>query len=101
MNLAGRKFFAFQCRLEGIVVAVGAVSLGDRYPLQRRPVVDTVVHATRPRDDEYVTERALELLVLPLAVPRPDAFDQAARVARVDVVDGMRQSLAQRDRDRL
>ena len=65
------------------------------------PSLDAVVDAARPRHDHHVTQRAFQLLVLPLAVAGADAFDEATRVAAVDVVDRGRDAIPERERDRL
>src|SRR4051812_16741724 len=75
-RLTRRELLALDCRLERVVVAVGALSFFGRYPPEHRFVRHRVINATRPRKRQHFAERAFERLVLPFAVTSTDSFDE-------------------------
>src|SRR5215831_13711728 len=95
-RLARRELLALHGRLQCVVVAVGTMSVFGRYPPEHRFVGNRVVYATRPGKCQHFAERAFECLVLPLAVPRADPFDEATCVVLVGGVDRGREPFAKR-----
>src|SRR5690349_24880940 len=73
-RLSRREALPASCRLERVVVGVGALTLLGGNPAQERSFPRGVVDAARVHGGEQIADAVVELLALPFAVARADAM---------------------------